>query len=370
MLTILGCTSEAPPRPAIVAAGRVVPVEEAATDGRYVIGAVLATQGVLAADEAPVIEALRRAVERANAAGGIAGQPIELRVRDSKSSVTTAARVATELADQGVDAFAVGCDVDVASTVGRTARRTGRLAFSTCAADDAFGVDTASAAAFDFAPATSALAGALVERVVANGGGPVVTIADLMPYESTAACQRFSTAYRAGGGAVIADVELAGADSPAIVAARVGRLATPRVVVSCLGRGRIGSVLAALRDVGITAPIVALGGADAPPWPDGVVDGVELVTIADLSRPVDALAPYVAAGARSGPAVLTFVALDVLARAAALAPDTRAESLAAVLRRERFATPIGELRFDARQRATGHTLVVVRTAGDGVVPLG
>jgi ABC-type branched-subunit amino acid transport system substrate-binding protein len=366
----LGACSVPDPEPVRpeVAVRRIVPAEEAATDATFVIGVVLAATGVLAADEQPVLEALRAAVVQRNAQGGIRSQPVELRVADSESSPVTAARVTAELAGGGVDLFVMGCDVDVASTVARTARRSGRIAVSPCAGDDSFGTDTASMSGFTFAPSLGSQVDAVVARAISTGATSAVTVTALRPYEHAAACRRFVEAYRAKGGTVVAELELPPGDLRSGVAERLARVAPTPLVVSCLGRGDTGPVLRALRDAGVGASTVALVGADAPPWPEDTVDGVVYPTVADLSRPSGALAPMVAAGATSGGAVMTFVTLDVLARAAEQADDLRGASIAAVLRREAFPTPVGTLRIDARQRATGHTLVLLRTAAGGPVP--
>lgn len=369
-MCLVACTTpEEPPAVQPVVARRIVPADEAANDGTFVLGAALAQTGVLAAEEQPVLDALRAAVDRQNAQGGIAGAPVALRVADTGSSLTTATSAAAELTDGGADALIVGCDVDVASTVARMARRAGRLAVSTCAGDDAFGVDTAGNLGFSFAAPVSSRVDAVVARLAASGATSLVTVSDLVPYESTAACQRVVRAFRANGGTVLAEIEIGPGDTVERVAARAARVGAPSALVSCLGRASTGPVLRALRDAGVGAPITALGAADELPWAGGV-DEVVFASVADPIRPGPDLEPLVAAGARSGPAIVTFVALDVLARAAATAGGAGATAIAEVLRTATFPTPIGALRFDPRQRATGHSLVFVRTVGETIEPAG
>ncbi len=346
-------------------ARRVVPAEQAATDGRFVIGAVLANTGVLAAQEKLVLEALEAAVAVQNESGGIGGQPVELLVSDTASSIVDAARVANELADAGADVFFVGCDVDVATTAARIARRTKRFAMSSCASDDAFAIDTASNVAFGVAPIRSALVDALAKRVVASGAMSAVTVSNLVPYESTEACQDFTARYRALGGTVIADIEIDGDDLADATAERIAHVGAPAVLVSCLDRASVGQVLGAVRETGNEVPMVAVGGADAPPWPGGSVDGVTFATTAAVWPPAPALAPLVGAGATSGPALSTFVAVRVVADAVAAAADSRAESVIEVLRTATFSTPVGNISFDSRQRAQGWTVVFARTSGEG-----
>ena len=348
-----------------VTAHRVVAPDQAAADGTFVIGAVLAAHGVLAPEESVVLTALRAAVAHQNAGAGIGGRDIELLVGDTASSIVEAARVANQFADAGADVLFVGCDVDIASTVARVARRASRVAVSSCAADDAFGTDTASNVAFSFAPSALGHADALARRLVAGRSTSAVTLSDLVPYESTGACRRFGARYRERGGTVVAEIEIGVAESAATIAARVARVAASSVLVSCLGRAHVGPILEAVRSAGFKSPIVAIGEADAPPWPGGRVDGVTFVTTANLWPADPGLAPLVAAGAVSGPALHTFITIDVLAQAAAAASDARSASIIEKLRGTTFATVIGPLRFDTRQRAVDVPIVFARTAGGG-----
>ena len=362
-LALSACSAEPAAEVPAVAARRVIPAEQAANDGTFVIGAVLAQTGVLAPQETVVLDALQRAVAMQNAAGGIGGQPVELLVRDTASSIVDAARVANELADAGADVLFVGCDIDVAATAARIARRTQRFAVSSCASDDGFAVDTASNVAFDFAPSRSVQVDALAKRVVAERAMTAVTVSNLVPYESTGACQDFAARYRALGGTIIAEVEIGTSDDAAATAARIARVGSPAVLVSCLDRASVGPVLAAVRAAGSEVPALAMGGADAPAWPGGQVDGVTFATNAPLWPPSAALAPLVAAGATSGPALSTFIAVRTIADAIAAAPDQSAASVIAVLRATTFATPVGNFHFDERQRVQGWPVVFARTLG-------
>lgn len=347
---------------------RIVAAEEAATDGVLRIGAVLATSGVLADDERPVLDALQAAVRWQNARGGVHGRPVELLVADSESSVLVGARVAAELTAAGADVLLVGCDLDVAATAARVARRATRVAVSPCAADDAFGSDTAGSTAFSLAAPTSVVADMTAQRLLAAGLRRASTVSELVPYESSGACRRFADRFRALGGTVVTDVEVAPADAPGALGDELRRAASTAVFVSCASRGRVGDTIAAIRTARPDTPIIALVGADAPPWPGPSRDGITFATTAPLWPPDAGLAPLVTAGATSGPALQTFLAVEVLAQASAAAgPTTGSAGLLAALRVGTFPTAVGPLRFDARQRVVGMPVAFARTTATGVV---
>lgn len=265
-LAVAACSEASAPAPATTSVRRPVAPEEAAADGVLRIGAVLATSGALAADEAPVIDALRAAVRRLNDRGGVHGRPVELLEEDTKSTVLDGARAAAALADAGADVLVVGCDVDIAATASRVARRAGRFAVGPCATDDAFGIDTASNAGFAFAPSASAIADAVARRLVDAGVRSVITVSTLLPYESTGACQRVAARLRELGAVVVAEVELAPDDPPGSLEAELRRAASAGAFVSCVGRGDVAAAAAAMRAARPSLPIVAATGADVLPF--------------------------------------------------------------------------------------------------------
>jgi ABC-type branched-subunit amino acid transport system substrate-binding protein len=345
---------------------RVVAAEEAAADGVLRLGAVLATSGVLADDERPVLDALQAAITWQNARGGVHGRPVELLVADSGSSVLDGARVAAELTAAGADVLVVGCDLDVAATAARVARRAARVAVSPCAGDDAFGSDTAGSSAFSLAPLTSVVADAVAQRLLAAGLRRASTVSELVPFESSGACRHFATRFRELGGTLVTDVEIAPADAPGALGDELRRAASTAVFVSCASRGRVGDTIVAIRAARPDTPIVALVGADAPPWPGPSREGITFATTAPLWPPDASLAPLVAAGATSGPALRTFLALDVVAQASnAAGPVAGSAGLLAALRAGSFPTAVGKLRFDARQRVIGMPVAFARTTATG-----
>jgi ABC-type branched-subunit amino acid transport system substrate-binding protein len=364
---VAACSSRAPVGAPGPAPARPVSADEAAADGRLVLGAVLATTGFLAAEESHVLANLRLAVSYRNATDTSGAPAIELRAADSASSITEAVQRTHELVDSGVDIVIVGCDVDVAATAARTARRGSRLAVTTCAIDDAFGSDVAGSLAFSFAPSARARAEALAALLAAQGTPQVVTVAELLPYERATECQLFDAAYRARGGAVVARVEARAVDDVDALVAMLARRPATGALVSCLGRNRVGAVLGS---VGSETALYALGGADAPPWPSGNRNGVIFATSAPLWPPPSTLVTWSAAGAKSGPALLAFVALEVVTQAYTRAVEPSAEAVASTLRAGGFLTPLGTIDFDDRQRVKSLPVVFARSRGTSAENIG
>lgn len=84
------------------------PAPEAAR-GPIVIGLLHALSGPMTATEAPLVAAVRLAVEEINAAGGLLGQRVELKIEDTRSDPRVAAAAAERLISQHHAAALFGC---------------------------------------------------------------------------------------------------------------------------------------------------------------------------------------------------------------------------------------------------------------------
>lgn len=73
------------------------------------IGVLHALTGTMATSERPLVDAVRLAVARINAEGGLLGRPLELVVADTRSDAAEAARQAQRLIDQEGASVLAGC---------------------------------------------------------------------------------------------------------------------------------------------------------------------------------------------------------------------------------------------------------------------
>ena len=124
-MTLLGAASIAC---ALASAG---PVD--AADSELKIGYAGGFTGYLAPYDQPSLEGVRLAVDQLNASGGVKGMKVKIIVKDTRSDTAQAAVVAQELADQGVVAMIVSCDLDPAVASGTVAQTARIPAASSCA---------------------------------------------------------------------------------------------------------------------------------------------------------------------------------------------------------------------------------------------
>ena len=85
------------------------PSTEAAARGPIVIGLLQALSGPMATSEAPVVAAVKLAVEEINAGGGLLGRRVELKVEDTRSDARVAAAAAERLISVERAAALFGC---------------------------------------------------------------------------------------------------------------------------------------------------------------------------------------------------------------------------------------------------------------------
>ncbi len=74
-----------------------------------VIGFAAGLTGDAAAGDIPMLEGLEYTIEQMNKAGGIAGHPVELKIKDMKSDVALGSTVATQLIDEGAQIMVGPC---------------------------------------------------------------------------------------------------------------------------------------------------------------------------------------------------------------------------------------------------------------------
>jgi ABC-type branched-subunit amino acid transport system substrate-binding protein len=326
--------------PPVTVAGHTETSADPRTDRRLVVGLLFAATGAQAGTDHPVAITTRAQLARQRAAG----VALDVLEADTASVLATGTDAARRLLDAGAEVLLVGCDGDVLVNAARVASRRQALVISACAGDTRFGADVAGTLAFTLGAANDVQGALLAERAMANGWDRALTITDLTPADGTQQCRAFTTRYRALGGTTVAELEVAADSSGDEVAAQAARLPAPAVVISCVGAGRVGEFLGALRARGVTAPVLAGTGGDG-------VDGVGHLTPVVLAPDTRAVQSLQATGAPVyGRALLGAAAVDVVLALAVGDPTADGPQLAAALRRAPVATAFGTFRVDAGQR--------------------
>lgn len=85
------------------------PAADAAERGPIVIGVLHALSGPMATSEAPLVQAVRLAVDEINGGGGLLGRRVQLRVEDTRADPVVAAAAATRLIREQHAVALFGC---------------------------------------------------------------------------------------------------------------------------------------------------------------------------------------------------------------------------------------------------------------------
>ena len=361
LLTLLASCGSDPVRPQaspVTVAGRQVSRVDPATDGRFVVGVLLAKTGPLAAADARVLTGVESAVG-ALAALGVPSELVpELDVVDTRSDLRVATEAAGRQLDRGADVLVVGCDPEVARNAARAAARSGRLVLAPCVGDA--GID-ADGSLFTFGPDDDAQGRVLAEQAIAAGLSSAAAVSELSPADGARVCRSFVARYQEVGGRVVAELEQplgVGAD---VSARNLARLERPQVVVSCVTTSSVPVLVSTLRELGIDTPVLATAAADGAGLDDPTVAYLEP---AALRPPTPALQRLIDAGVPSSSAVtvLSAFAIDLLVGAASEAGAFDGASLAAGMRSPAAAARADGMVFDERQRLVPPLGLVPATA--------
>jgi ABC-type branched-subunit amino acid transport system substrate-binding protein len=345
---------------ATVAGTRVVRVDPA-SDGRFLVGVLIARTGPLA----PADSRLLAGIEAMQASGlgadpASPGGPLAIEVVDTASDLRTATEAAGRLLDRGADVLVVGCDPDAARNAAVAAARSGRLVLAPCAAAGAAtgaadgtsvdGTADGAAALFTFGPDDAIQGRVLAEQAMAAGLTTAATVAELAPADGTRQCRPFVERYEELGGRLVVELEQplgVGAD---VSAANLARVERPTVVVSCVTTGSVPVLVTTLRELGIDSPVLATTAADGAGIVDPTVAYLVPVPLRPPTPAVQALLDRGVPAGSGGAGVLAALALDLLVGAAADAGAVDGAALAAALRGPGTAARADGATFDARQR--------------------
>jgi ABC-type branched-subunit amino acid transport system substrate-binding protein len=336
--------------PAVTVAGEQLTRADPATDGRFVVGVLLAQSGPLAAADGRVLAGVQSELASLQSRSVASpGGPLAFDVVDTQSDLEVATEAAGKLLDRGADVLVVGCDPDVARNATRAAARSGRLVLAPCIGDAALGPDATGGVLFTFGPDDVAQGRILAEQAIAAGLVTAATVSELTPADGTRQCRAFVARFAELGGRVVAELEQplgVGAD---VSAANLARLEHPSVVVSCVTTASVPVLVSSLRALGLPIPVLATASADGAGIDDPTV---AFLTPAAVRPPTPAVQALIDAGvpATSSTSLLAALALELVVMASVDAGTVEGTALGAALRAPATTTRADGLAFDAQQR--------------------
>lgn len=242
--------------------GTTSPTPQANSDP-LIIGAALGLSGDAAPPDVPGSEGVEYAVKVLNEAGGVAGHPVTLILKDMKSDQSLSVAVTQELLNAGAQVIIGPAFPGYMAGVVQTAAAKGVAvvsATSTQPEATVVGGSKAYLAAFG----DNVQAAAAAEYALKQGYKTVYTLTspDVSYYANTP--EYFVTAFENGGGKRIGtDTFALGQADFAVMVTKISQLATkPDVIYTAMTPPEVGTFIKQLRGMGITIPIIGADGFD------------------------------------------------------------------------------------------------------------
>lgn len=244
-----------------------LPTGDPVADPGVVVGVVMAETGRWAETEAPLIAALRAEADRRNEAGGAAGEQIDLRVRDSESTIEGATAGARALFDIGARLLFVGCDADVAAGAAVIGQESSLVVVSPCASSSTFTAEDLGDLVFTFGTDNMVQGVALAEYAFEQRARRVALVSEVVAPDSTEVCGAFDRQHVELGGSVAADIVLGeGGTSVERLGETLATFENLDGVIACVLPPTLGEVLDQIEGMApiVMAPMAASAGGPLP----------------------------------------------------------------------------------------------------------
>lgn len=312
-LVAAGCSSAAPaesePSPTSDTSTQAAADSDAATESAaepdastnapasgdpIVIGAAVAQSGFMSPYDTPAVNAMIMAVDDLNAAGGIDGQPVELKIIDTGSELDRYAPAATELIEQdGAKALVVTCDYDVSVPAALVAQAANVVTIAPCVGDTIFGPRGGLDLGFTMGNPTENEASIMAEFSYSEGARNAILLTDTTLKYTVDQCTIFAQRFTELGGTIQAEYEFKQGDSIQETVSKIASDSPADFIANCSYATGGASAAKELRDGGIDVPIVSGFGMDGDYWV-GSIPGLKdyyIVTYAskNLDDPDDAV---------------------------------------------------------------------------------
>ncbi len=253
--------------------------EESATECTepILIGAAMAQTGFMAPFDSSALETARIAIDKVNAEGGILGCEVVLEAVDTETNPDKAAQIATDLIAKGASLLLVTCDYDVNAKSSQVAQDAGVVVIAPCVGDTVMGPDAGLTLGFSMGSAVPGEAAIMAEYAFENFGPRAALMKDMSIKYTQNQCVVFEERWTQLGGEIVADPEFSQTPegslaAPVTAQVQEVRASNPDVVALCSYPGGGAEAAAALRNGGVTAPIISGFGMDGAFWLGAVPD--------------------------------------------------------------------------------------------------
>lgn len=230
-----------------------------AVEQKLIIGGALSLTGIQAPLDTPGLKGAQVAVKALNARGGILGREVEFINLDGKSDPVTVGNVTVQLIDQGAEMIVAPCDFDFGGPASREAQAAGMVGISTCASSPLYNAFTLGDLQFTLSMWNTTMGAAAAEYAFKERGWQTAyVVTDSFIDYTTSLSEYFIKHFEAIGGTVLFEDSYTQGDQDfsAQLARLQGSEVQPDVLFISSYMPDLGTIIRAIREVGIETPIV------------------------------------------------------------------------------------------------------------------
>lgn len=282
-------TEAAPPQTDTGAVETGEPAETGgeATGEPIVIGAAVDLTNNMAPFDGPAIAAAQIQVDKINAAGGVDGRPIELKVVDTQLDPEQTKSAAIDLIEnQGAQILLVTCDVDFATPAVQEAITRGVLAVAPCIGTDQMGpkrFGEQGKLAFSIGNVAQDEGAAMAEFAIDQGWTKAAVAKDNVIVYFQDIVEAFKARFTEKGGEIVAEESWTNGDGT------IGNVASSLaevdadVIVTSTAFGDLPALVDGVRSLGAETPFLCSWACDGTYWNPPGLSNFYLVTYASVA---------------------------------------------------------------------------------------
>jgi branched-chain amino acid transport system substrate-binding protein len=277
-----------------VISATTVPGTEPASDGTaaapegepIVIGAAIDQTSQMAPFDSPAILAAQITIDEINAAGGVLGRPLELRVVDTQLDPDQTLSAAIDLLDDGASILLVTCDVDFATPAVQAALERGVLAVAPCIGTDQMGPNRFGAdlgkLAFSFGNVAQDEGAVMAEYAIDQGWTDAAIARDNLIVYFQNVVDAFAARFEELGGTVSIQEEFTNGDGT--IGSVVSSISNSGVdvIVTSTAFDDMPALVQGVRSLGDETPFLCSWSCDGAYWIQPDLSGFYLVTYASV----------------------------------------------------------------------------------------
>jgi branched-chain amino acid transport system substrate-binding protein len=224
-----------------------------------IIGGALSLTGIQAPLDTPGLQGAQVAEKWLNEHGGVLGRQIKFINLDGKSDPVTVGNVTVQLLDQGAELIVAPCDFDFGGPASREAQAAGRVGISTCASSPLYNSFALGDKQFTLSMWNTTMGAAAAEYAFKERGWKTAyVVTDTFIDYTTSLSEFFIKHFNNIGGTVIHEDKYTQGDQD--FSAQLARIQAlekkPDVFFISSYMPDLGTIIRAIREVGIDTPIV------------------------------------------------------------------------------------------------------------------